>query len=40
MTNDINWSQLDGYRMGTIPLIVPITLFNHYVRKYKQPYRV
>jgi len=26
------------YRQGTIPLIVPITLINHYVRKYDQPY--
>ncbi len=26
------------YREGTIPLIVPITLVNHYVRKYDQPY--
>ena len=27
-----------GYRNGLIPLIVPITLINHYVRKYEQPY--
>ena len=26
------------YREGDIPLIVPITLINHYVRKYDQPY--
>ena len=26
------------YRQGVIPLIVPITLLNHYVRKYDQPY--
>ena len=26
------------YRQGHIPLIVPLTLFNHYVRKYDQPY--
>ena len=26
------------YRNGFIPLIVPITLINHYVRKYDQPY--
>jgi uncharacterized protein YbgA (DUF1722 family)/uncharacterized protein YbbK (DUF523 family) len=26
------------YRNGTLPLIVPITLVNHYVRKYDQPY--
>jgi uncharacterized protein YbgA (DUF1722 family)/uncharacterized protein YbbK (DUF523 family) len=26
------------YRQGTVPLIVPITLINHYVRKYTQPY--
>jgi len=29
---------LDQYRDELIPLIVPITLVNHYVRKYKQPY--
>lgn len=28
----------DFYRKGYIPLIVPITLINHYVRKYDQPY--
>jgi uncharacterized protein YbgA (DUF1722 family)/uncharacterized protein YbbK (DUF523 family) len=26
------------YRSNTVPLIVPITLINHYVRKYNQPY--
>jgi uncharacterized protein YbgA (DUF1722 family)/uncharacterized protein YbbK (DUF523 family) len=29
---------LDEYRNGYIPLIVPITLINHYVRKYKEDY--
>ncbi|MDY6973081.1 MAG: DUF523 and DUF1722 domain-containing protein [Thermodesulfobacteriota bacterium] len=29
---------LDQYRVGHIPLIVPVTLLNHYVRKYKQIY--
>jgi uncharacterized protein YbgA (DUF1722 family)/uncharacterized protein YbbK (DUF523 family) len=29
---------IDLYRMEIIPLIVPITLINHYVRKYDQPY--
>ncbi len=29
---------IDFYRKGHIPLIVPITLINHYVRKYDQPY--
>jgi uncharacterized protein YbgA (DUF1722 family)/uncharacterized protein YbbK (DUF523 family) len=29
---------LTDYRKGSIPLIVPITLINHYVRKYKQDY--
>jgi uncharacterized protein YbgA (DUF1722 family)/uncharacterized protein YbbK (DUF523 family) len=29
---------IDLYRLGTVPLIVPITLVNHYVRKYEQPY--
>jgi uncharacterized protein YbgA (DUF1722 family)/uncharacterized protein YbbK (DUF523 family) len=29
---------VDFYRKGRIPLIVPITLINHYVRKYDQPY--
>ena len=26
------------YQKGYIPLIVPVTLINHYVRKYKEPY--
>jgi uncharacterized protein YbgA (DUF1722 family)/uncharacterized protein YbbK (DUF523 family) len=26
------------YRQGDYPLIVPVTLFNHYVRKYQEPY--
>jgi uncharacterized protein YbgA (DUF1722 family)/uncharacterized protein YbbK (DUF523 family) len=29
---------LDEYRRGYIPLVVPITLINHYVRKYKEDY--
>lgn len=29
---------LDQYRREYIPLIVPVTLLNHYVRKYDQPY--
>ncbi len=29
---------IDHYRQGILPLIVPITLINHYVRKYRQPY--
>lgn len=29
---------VDLYRRGNVPLIVPITLVNHYVRKYDQPY--
>jgi len=29
---------IDFYRKNHIPLIVPITLINHYVRKYDQPY--
>jgi uncharacterized protein YbgA (DUF1722 family)/uncharacterized protein YbbK (DUF523 family) len=29
---------IEDYRSGHVPLIVPITLLNHYVRKYKQPY--
>ncbi|MBN2060624.1 MAG: DUF523 and DUF1722 domain-containing protein [Deltaproteobacteria bacterium] len=28
------------YQSGHIPLIVPVTLINHYVRKYRQPYLV
>jgi len=29
---------IDRYRQGAVPLIVPITLLTHYVRKYDQPY--
>ena len=29
---------IDEYRKGYIPLIVPVTLLNHYVRKYDQAY--
>ena len=29
---------VDKYRKGYIPLIVPVTLLNHYVRKYDQSY--
>jgi uncharacterized protein YbgA (DUF1722 family)/uncharacterized protein YbbK (DUF523 family) len=29
---------IDNYRSGLLPLIVPVTLINHYVRKYDQPY--
>jgi len=29
---------IDRYRHGYVPLIVPVTLVNHYVRKYEQPY--
>ena len=29
---------IDLYRQGIVPLVVPITLVNHYVRKYDQPY--
>jgi uncharacterized protein YbgA (DUF1722 family) len=29
---------IDYFRLGYIPLIVPVTLINHYVRKYDQPY--
>lgn len=29
---------IEDYRKGYVPLVVPITLFNHYVRKYDQPY--
>ncbi len=30
--------QFQRYRHGLTPLIVPLTLINHYVRKYRQPY--
>jgi uncharacterized protein YbgA (DUF1722 family)/uncharacterized protein YbbK (DUF523 family) len=29
---------IGAYRQGSVPLIVPITLINHYVRKYREPY--
>jgi uncharacterized protein YbgA (DUF1722 family) len=29
---------IDYYHQGYVPLVVPITLINHYVRKYNQPY--
>jgi uncharacterized protein YbgA (DUF1722 family) len=29
---------IDHYREGKIPLIVPITLISHYIRKCDQPY--
>jgi uncharacterized protein YbgA (DUF1722 family)/uncharacterized protein YbbK (DUF523 family) len=29
---------IQQYRSGYVPLIVPVTLINHFVRKYKQPY--
>ncbi|MBM9537787.1 YbgA family protein [Desulfobulbus alkaliphilus] len=29
---------IEAYHRGDVPLIVPITLLNHYVRKYEQPY--
>ena len=29
---------IDQYRIGNVPLIVPITLLNHFVRKYQEPY--
>ncbi|HPD17096.1 MAG TPA: DUF523 and DUF1722 domain-containing protein [Planctomycetota bacterium] len=29
---------IGNYRQGHVPLIVPVTLINHYVRKYGQPY--
>ena len=29
---------INNYHSGLIPLIVPITLMNHYVRKYEEPY--
>jgi uncharacterized protein YbgA (DUF1722 family)/uncharacterized protein YbbK (DUF523 family) len=29
---------IDHYHGGSIPLIVPVTLLNHYVRKYDEPY--
>ncbi len=29
---------IENYRQGLVPLIVPLTLLNHYIRKYNQPY--
>jgi uncharacterized protein YbgA (DUF1722 family)/uncharacterized protein YbbK (DUF523 family) len=29
---------INNYRLGHLPLIVPVSLINHYVRKYDQPY--
>ena len=29
---------IENYRRGHLPLIVPVTLINHFVRKYDQPY--
>jgi len=29
---------IDDYQKGFLPLIVPMTLISHYVRKYDQPY--
>ncbi|MFA4904549.1 MAG: DUF523 and DUF1722 domain-containing protein [Desulfobaccales bacterium] len=29
---------IDNYHQGYVPLVVPVTLINHYVRKYHQPY--
>jgi uncharacterized protein YbgA (DUF1722 family)/uncharacterized protein YbbK (DUF523 family) len=29
---------IENYRKGYVPLIVPVTLLRHYVRKYDQPY--
>ena len=29
---------IDDYRLGLTPLIVPVTLLNHYVRKYNVAY--
>lgn len=29
---------IDRHGKGYIPLVVPVTLLNHYVRKYDEPY--
>ncbi len=29
---------IEAYRQGHLPLIVPVTLINHYIRKYHPPY--
>jgi uncharacterized protein YbgA (DUF1722 family) len=28
----------DQYRQGYVPLVVPLTMINHYVRKYDKPW--
>jgi len=41
LTNDEKQELLeiiDNYHKGILPLIVPVTLLNHYVRKYNEPY--
>jgi len=41
LTPDEKQEALEGiedYARGLVPLIVPVTLMNHYVRKYHQPY--
>jgi uncharacterized protein YbgA (DUF1722 family) len=29
---------IEAYSLADVPLIVPVTLLNHYVRKFDQPY--
>jgi uncharacterized protein YbgA (DUF1722 family) len=29
---------MEHYKQSLVPLVVPLTLFKHYVRKYDQPY--
>ena len=29
---------IDQYRLGLLPLIVPVTLLRHYIRKFQIPY--
>jgi uncharacterized protein YbgA (DUF1722 family) len=31
-------AMIDQYRRGMLPLIVPVTLLRHYVRKFQVPY--
>ncbi len=31
-------SVIDQFRNNIVPLIVPVTLINHYIRKYQEPY--
>lgn len=31
---------IESYRLNDLPLIVPVTLLNHYVRKYGEPYLI